>query len=57
MNLRISTIGSMALIANFPAIWKGEYENLEVIFDYLVEEISIETDPETEFRNRRRSRR
>jgi diacylglycerol kinase family enzyme len=49
MNLRISTINSFTLAANFPAIWKGQYENLEVIVDYLVERVSIETDPETEF--------
>ena len=49
MNLRISTIGSFTVVANFPAIWKGQYENLELIFDYLVEQVSIETDPDTEF--------
>lgn len=49
MNLRISTIGPFTLVANFRSIWKGQYENLEIIFDYLVEEIAIETDPETEF--------
>ena len=49
MNLRISTIGSFTVVANFPSIWKGQYENLELIFDYLVEQISIETDPDTEF--------
>ena len=49
MNLRISTISSLTVAANFPAIWKGQYENLEVLFDYLVERVSIETDPETEF--------
>ena len=49
MNLRISTINSFTLVANFPAIWKGQYENLEVIVDYLVDRVSIETDPETEF--------
>ena len=49
MNLRISTINSLTVVANFPSIWKGQYENLEIIFDYLVEKVSIETDPETEF--------
>jgi diacylglycerol kinase family enzyme len=49
MNLRISTIGSFTVIANFPSIWKGQYENLEIIFDYLVEKVAIETDPPTEF--------
>jgi diacylglycerol kinase family enzyme len=49
MNLRISTIGSFTLAANFPAIWKGQYENLELLFDYLVDQVSIEADPATEF--------
>jgi diacylglycerol kinase family enzyme len=49
MNLRISTIGSFTVVANFPSIWKGQYENLEIIFDYLVEKVAIETDPPTEF--------
>jgi diacylglycerol kinase family enzyme len=49
MNLRISTISSFTVVAHFRSLWRGEYENLEIIFDYLVEEISIETDPETEF--------
>jgi diacylglycerol kinase family enzyme len=48
LNLRISTIGTLAFLANFPAIWRGEYENLEVIFDYLVEDVVVTTDPETE---------
>jgi diacylglycerol kinase family enzyme len=49
MHLRISTIGSFTVVANFPSIWKGQYENLEVVFDYLVEKVAIETDPPTEF--------
>jgi diacylglycerol kinase family enzyme len=49
MNLRISTIGSWTVATNFPSIWKGQYENLELLFDYLVEKVSIETDPDTEF--------
>src|SRR5882724_6809978 len=36
MNLRISTISSFTVATNFPALWKGQYENLEVLFDYLV---------------------
>jgi diacylglycerol kinase family enzyme len=49
MNLRISKINSFQVAANFPSIWKGQYENLEVVFDYLVEKITVETDPATEF--------
>jgi diacylglycerol kinase family enzyme len=49
LNLRISTIDSLTLMANFPAIWRGEYENLEILFDYLVEDIVVSADPETDF--------
>jgi diacylglycerol kinase family enzyme len=49
MNLRISTISPLALVANFPAIWRGDYDDRKVVSDFLVEEVSIETVPETEF--------
>lgn len=49
MSLRISVIDSFTFVANFPAIWRGDYDNLEVMYDYLVEDIDIEVDPETDF--------
>ncbi|HVU01564.1 MAG TPA: diacylglycerol kinase family protein [Polyangiaceae bacterium] len=49
MSLRISTIGPAAFVTNFPAIWRGEYENASVMFDYLVDDVTLEFDPETPF--------
>src|SRR4029079_14714749 len=49
MSLRISTIGPIPFAANFPAIWRGEYENPSVLFDYLVQAVTMEFDPETPF--------
>jgi diacylglycerol kinase family enzyme len=49
MHLRISTIGPVPFVANFKAIWRGSYENPEVLFDYLVENITIQMDPPAPF--------
>jgi hypothetical protein len=49
MHLRISTIGPVRFVKNFKPIWRGTYANPEVLFDYLVESISIEMDPPTAF--------
>jgi diacylglycerol kinase family enzyme len=47
MHLRISTITASPFIRNFKAIWRGEYESNEYLFDYLVEAIEIQVDPTT----------
>ncbi len=49
MHLRLSVIDAVTFAANFPAIWRGEYENLENTFDFLVDSVEIETDPPTPF--------
>lgn len=49
MSLRISTITPAPLVANFRSIWKGEYENPSIIFDYLVDKVGFEFDPPTPF--------
>lgn len=49
MNLRISTIAPVAFVKNFPAIWRGEYENPATMFDYLVDAVRLECDPPTPF--------
>ncbi len=49
MHLRLSVIDAVTFAANFPAIWRGEYENLENTFDFLVDRVEIETDPPTPF--------
>lgn len=49
MQLRISRIGPVEFVRHFPAIWRGEFDNPEVLFDYLVEAVTIEMDPPTAF--------
>ena len=49
MQLRISTIGLAAFINNFRSIWRGEYNDPETVFDYLVDAVTIEMDPATAF--------
>lgn len=49
MQLRISTIPSHLLLANFPSIWRGEYTNPSCVFDYLVDDVRIEMTPEAPF--------
>lgn len=49
MSLRVSVVDTFTFVANFPAIWRGDYDNLEVMYDYLVEDVDIEVDPETDF--------
>lgn len=49
MHLRISNISSAMFVARFPAIWRGEYEDLKTTFDYFVDDVTIEMDPPTSF--------
>jgi diacylglycerol kinase family enzyme len=49
MNLRISGIGVRDFVANFSAIWRGEYHNPDLVFDYLVESVRVQMDPPTAF--------
>jgi len=49
MQLRISTIRTIPFIKNFKEIWRGSYENSEMIADFLVEKVSIEMDPPNPF--------
>lgn len=49
LHLRVSSIGPVAFVRNFPAIWRGEYHDPEVVFDYLVDAVRIEMDPPTVF--------
>lgn len=49
MHLRISKITTFAFVSNFPAIWRGEYEDLESTFDFFVDDVTIEMDPPTSF--------
>jgi diacylglycerol kinase family enzyme len=49
MHLRLTTIDPVSFAANFAAIWRGDYENPHVLFDYLVESVTIDMDPPTAF--------
>jgi diacylglycerol kinase family enzyme len=49
MSLRISMVGSVEFVSNFPKIWRGEYANPESLFDYLVERVRVEVEPATPF--------
>jgi diacylglycerol kinase family enzyme len=49
MNLRVATIGPVSFVRHFREIWRGEYENPEEVFDYLVDAVTIEVDPVTDF--------
>ena len=49
MQLRIATLGTIDFIKNFKGLWDGSYEDSELVFDYLVENITIECDPPTPF--------
>ena len=49
MHLRISDIRVQDFVGNFGAIWRGEYENPNALFDYLVEAVQIQMDPPTAF--------
>jgi diacylglycerol kinase family enzyme len=49
MNLRIATISPVSFVRHFGEIWRGEYDNPEEVFDYLVDAVTIEVDPESDF--------
>jgi diacylglycerol kinase family enzyme len=49
MSLRISTITPVRLVRNFVALWRGEYEDPDVLADWLVEAVTMEVDPATPF--------
>jgi hypothetical protein len=49
MQLRISTIAPPEFIRHLKEIWRGEYDNPKVLFDYLVEKVMIELDPPAPF--------
>lgn len=49
MQLRVSTIGPIGFVRHFGDIWRGEYHDPNIVFDYLVESVRIEMDPPTVF--------
>jgi diacylglycerol kinase family enzyme len=49
MHLRLSTITPLGFVKHFKAIWRGEFDDLTTVFDYLVDDVTIEMDPPTSF--------
>jgi diacylglycerol kinase family enzyme len=49
MQLRVSTIGPIAFVKHFGAIWSGDYHDPNIVFDYLVDAVKIMMDPPTAF--------
>ena len=49
MHLRVATMSPLEFVRHFNEIWRGEYDNPSTLFDYLVESMSIELDPPTDF--------
>ncbi len=49
MQLRISTIGSVEFVRHVSGIWHGSYVNQRTIKDFLVQQITIEVVPSTDF--------
>jgi diacylglycerol kinase family enzyme len=49
MALRISAVTIPQFVRHFPAIWRGELQDPKIITDFIVEDVTIEMDPETPF--------
>jgi diacylglycerol kinase family enzyme len=49
MTLRLTTISPFAFAANLPAIWRGEYDDPETLFDFLADDLTLEMEPATPF--------
>lgn len=49
MQLRISRISTISAVVHFGRIWTGEYDDLDTMFDYFVDDITVEMDPPTAF--------
>jgi diacylglycerol kinase family enzyme len=49
MQLRVSTAATKIFLQNLKEIWRGEWDDPEHVFDYLVDAIDVELDPPTAF--------
>jgi len=49
MALRIATISVPMFVANFKAIWRGEFQDPRILTDFLVDDVTVEMDPPTAF--------
>jgi hypothetical protein len=43
--LRIANMSPVSVVAHLPGIWKGEYANLDQLYDFLVDDVEIEMSP------------
>ncbi|MEJ7729538.1 MAG: diacylglycerol kinase family protein [Polyangiaceae bacterium] len=48
-HLRVSTAGPYTFLRNLPEIWRGEYDDLTRVFDYLADDVTLEMDPPESF--------
>lgn len=49
MHLRVSNVSVPAFVRHFRGIWRGEFQDPELIADYLVQRVEIRMDPPTPF--------
>ncbi len=49
MQLRLSTIKPLEFLYHLKEIWRGEYENPNCLFDFLVEKVAFEFEPKAPF--------
>jgi diacylglycerol kinase family enzyme len=49
MHLRLTTMSPVEFLMHMRDIWRGSYEASKSVFDFLVDSVSIEADPEVAF--------
>jgi diacylglycerol kinase family enzyme len=49
MQIRVANLGLLQFSAHLREVWSGRYQNSKVLFDFLVEEATIEMTPATAF--------
>lgn len=45
MQLRIANMSPLSVVTHLPGIWKGEYSNLDQLYDFWVDDVEIEMLP------------
>lgn len=45
MQLRVANMSPVSVVANLPGIWKGEYSDLDRLYDFWVDDVEIEMAP------------
>jgi diacylglycerol kinase family enzyme len=49
MHLRLTTMSPLEFLFHMRDIWRGSYETSKSVFDFLVERVSIDVEPEVAF--------